>query len=145
MEGTKTEIKYEETRNGLNFAVQSRNFKGPADRPSLSPAAGDDMYYFRVHGVNFQDLHDFGDRMKYGKQMRKITAVEHNTKSGQLIHLNKKEIAVFRYGERAYAIDEKCPHLGGPLHIGDIETISEANILCIVCPWHRWKIELNTG
>ena len=35
--------------------------------------------------------------------------------------------------------------LGGPLHIGDIETISEANILCIVCPWHRWKIELNTG
>ena len=54
MEGTKTEIKYEETRNGLNFAVESRNFKGQADMLSLSPAAGDDMYYFRVHGVNFQ-------------------------------------------------------------------------------------------
>ena len=50
--------------------------------------------------------------MNHGKQMRKITAVEHNKKSGQLIHLNKKEIAVFRYGERVYAIDEKCPHLG---------------------------------
>ena len=34
---------------------------------------------------------------------------------------------------------------GGPLHLGDIETVGEANILCIVCPWHRWKIELKTG
>ena len=35
--------------------------------------------------------------------------------------------------------------LGGPLHLGDIEKISEGSILCVVCPWHKWKIELGTG
>ena len=31
------------------------------------------------------------------------------------------------------------------MHLGDIEAIGESNILCVVCPWHRWKIELETG
>ena len=35
--------------------------------------------------------------------------------------------------------------VGGPLHLGDIETISGSNVLCIVCPWHKWKIELKSG
>ena len=29
--------------------------------------------------------------------------------------------------------------------MGDIESIGEANILCVVCPWHRWKVALTTG
>ena len=34
---------------------------------------------------------------------------------------------------------------GGPLHLGDIENLGEAKLLCVVCPWHRWKIDLTTG
>jgi len=29
--------------------------------------------------------------------------------------------------------------------MGDIENLGEANLLCVVCPWHRWKIDLATG
>ena len=32
---------------------------------------------------------------------------------------------------------------GGPLLQGDIEDF--AGHACLVCPWHRYKIELNTG
>ena len=34
---------------------------------------------------------------------------------------------------------------GGPLHLGDIETVGEANILCVVCPWHKWKVDITNG
>ena len=29
--------------------------------------------------------------------------------------------------------------------MGDIENLGEAKLLCVVCPWHRWKIDLGTG
>jgi nitrite reductase/ring-hydroxylating ferredoxin subunit len=35
--------------------------------------------------------------------------------------------------------------LGGPLYLGDIEELGEAQAPCIVCPWHSWKYDLNTG
>ena len=34
---------------------------------------------------------------------------------------------------------------GGPLHLGDIENVGEANIMCVVCPWHKWRIDITTG
>ena len=33
---------------------------------------------------------------------------------------------------------------GGPLHVGDIETLPDAS-LCVRCPWHSWCFDLNTG
>eukprot|EP00112_Aurelia_sp_Birch-Aquarium-sp1_P026253 Seg92.3 transcript_id=Seg92.3/GoldUCD/mRNA.D3Y31 product="Rieske domain-containing protein" protein_id=Seg92.3/GoldUCD/D3Y31 len=108
----------------------------------------DDYMFFRIDGLNFNDLYDFRSNpvdSKSQRFMRRLSAIETKMKSGHLIHQNCKEIALFRYGEGVYAIDERCPHVGGPLHLGDIETVGEANILCVVCPWHRWKIELKTG
>ena len=32
---------------------------------------------------------------------------------------------------------------GGPLHLGDIEEIDKS--ICVKCPWHGWKIDLETG
>ena len=47
---------------------------------------------------------------------------------------------------------KKCTHwilliliLGGPLHLGDIEKIEASNTFCVICPWHRWKIDLESG
>lgn len=35
--------------------------------------------------------------------------------------------------------------LGGPLHLGDIEELGEAKVPCIVCPWHHWKYDIDSG
>eukprot|EP00794_Sanderia_malayensis_P018086 gene18086-19893_t len=111
--------------------------------------------YFEVGGLKFDDLKDcaeVAEAISFEEQktyFRRISAVKNTTKKkskgGKLVRVNKKEIAIFRYGDTVFAIDEKCPHAGGPLHLGDIESIGLGGILCIVCPWHKWKIELTTG
>lgn len=37
-----------------------------------------------------------------------------------------------------------CFLSGGPLHLGDIEELP-GNTLCVRCPWHSWKFDLDTG
>jgi len=37
------------------------------------------------------------------------------------------------------AVDNVCPHRGGPLGQGMVEGAK------IVCPWHGWEFELETG
>ncbi|KAB7610064.1 nitrite reductase small subunit NirD [Amylibacter sp. SFDW26] len=49
-------------------------------------------------------------------------------------------IAVFRTAtNKVYAIDDKCPHKGGPLSNGIQHDES------ITCPLHNWVFDLNTG
>ncbi|HJW94452.1 MAG TPA: Rieske 2Fe-2S domain-containing protein [Thermoanaerobaculia bacterium] len=38
-----------------------------------------------------------------------------------------------------FALDNTCPHRGGPLHEGDV--IGNE----IVCPWHLWGFDVSTG
>jgi nitrite reductase/ring-hydroxylating ferredoxin subunit len=50
-----------------------------------------------------------------------------------------REIAVFNIDGRFYAIENVCPHQGGPLAEGWIEG-------CIVtCPWHGWCFDVTSG
>jgi hypothetical protein len=35
-----------------------------------------------------------------------------NPKRGKMVTVNGRKLAVFLYNGKAYAIDEKCPHLG---------------------------------
>ena len=49
-------------------------------------------------------------------------------------------IAVFRTaGEEAFAIEDRCPHKGGPLSQGIVHDKS------VTCPLHNWVISLETG
>ncbi len=49
-------------------------------------------------------------------------------------------IAVFRTNEdRVYALNDRCPHKGGPLSQGIVHGDS------VTCPMHNWVISLNTG
>jgi nitrite reductase/ring-hydroxylating ferredoxin subunit len=49
------------------------------------------------------------------------------------------EVAVFNVGGEFYAIDNSCPHRGGPLGEGELED-------CIVtCPWHEFRFDVRTG
>ena len=50
-----------------------------------------------------------------------------------------KEIAIFKIGEKYHAIDNVCPHLGGPLCKGPI-----ANGV-VTCPWHGSDFKIETG
>ena len=57
----------------------------------------------------------------------------------KLVEIHQKRIALFNVGGRYYAIDDMCPHRGGPLSEGDLE--GEA----VVCPWHGAIFDLATG
>lgn len=49
-------------------------------------------------------------------------------------------VAVFRTGDdRVFAIDDRCPHKGGPLSQGIVHGAS------VTCPLHNWVISLETG
>ena len=58
---------------------------------------------------------------------------------GKLVEVNQKRIALFNVGGRYYALDDTCPHRGGPLSEGELEGTS------VVCPWHGAIFELATG
>lgn len=60
-------------------------------------------------------------------------------REGRAVQIAGHEIAVFNLGDRFLAVENKCPHRGGPLADG---IISGGNV---VCPLHAWKIELSSG
>ena len=50
------------------------------------------------------------------------------------------KIAVFRTAEdRVFAIDDQCPHKGGPLSQGIVHGAQ------VTCPLHNWVFSLETG
>ncbi|KAL7706167.1 Rieske [2Fe-2S] domain/Rieske-like [2Fe-2S] domain containing protein [Lotmaria passim] len=63
--------------------------------------------------------------------------------SRHLVKCGVRNIAVVCYKGQLYAIDNACYHHGGPLLRGDIEEMGGHP--CIVCPWHSYKIALDTG
>ncbi len=52
---------------------------------------------------------------------------------------NGKTLALFLYGERVYALDNRCPHMGFPLDKGSVED----GILS--CHWHHARFDLASG
>jgi nitrite reductase (NADH) small subunit len=49
-------------------------------------------------------------------------------------------VAVFRTAENeAHALEDRCPHKGGPLSQGIVHGTS------VTCPLHNWVISLKTG
>jgi nitrite reductase (NADH) small subunit len=53
--------------------------------------------------------------------------------------MNGREIAVFNVAGTFYALDNTCPHQGGPLAEGWIEGTH------VTCPWHAWTFRLTDG
>jgi nitrite reductase (NADH) small subunit len=58
---------------------------------------------------------------------------------GRSVNVDGLELAVFNLGSRFAAIENKCPHQGGPLCDGIVSGTT------VVCPLHGWRIDLNTG
>lgn len=56
------------------------------------------------------------------------------------VHLpDGQQIALFNIAGEFYALDNVCPHMGGPLGDGEIEDCT------VTCPWHGWQFDVKTG
>ncbi len=60
-------------------------------------------------------------------------------REGRAVALGDREIALFNLGDRFLAIENRCPHRGGPLADGIVSGSS------VVCPLHAWKFSVETG
>lgn len=60
----------------------------------------------------------------------------------RFVEVAGRELAVFHLAapDRFVVVDNACPHAGGNLSAGDIENGNE-----IVCPWHCWAFDLDSG
>ena len=61
--------------------------------------------------------------------------------SGQAkkVKVGDKDIALFNVNGTFYALDDACPHRGGPLSEGELEGQE------VICPWHGARFDLATG
>jgi len=58
----------------------------------------------------------------------------------RVVKTDEGDIAVFKTEEgEIFALQDKCPHKGGPLSQGIVHGKR------IACPLHDWKIQLDTG
>ena len=70
----------------------------------------------------------------------RITAVENvPPQEGRSVSVAGREIAIFNLGDRFSAIENECPHQGGPLCDGIVSGTT------IVCPLHGWRFDLDNG
>lgn len=49
------------------------------------------------------------------------------------------ELLLCRLDGAVYALDNECPHAGGPLAMGNFSPP------LIACPWHAWEFDCRTG
>lgn len=74
----------------------------------------------------------------------------------RIVKVGRRSIGVFRVGERFYAINNHCPHQGGPLCLGRTvpwavadapgqPRLADDERVLVACPWHGWEYELATG
>jgi 3-phenylpropionate/trans-cinnamate dioxygenase ferredoxin component len=58
---------------------------------------------------------------------------------GRVVDVAGRTLALFNVEGKFYAIDNACPHRGGPLGEGDVEGA------IVTCPWHAWRWDVTTG
>src|SRR6266568_551571 len=60
-------------------------------------------------------------------------------REGREVIVGDRAIAVFNLGDRFLAVENRCPHRGGPLADGIVSGDS------VICPLHGWKVDLQHG
>ena len=74
-----------------------------------------------------------------GKFVRAAKKSEIADQSAISVEIEDRQIALFNLGGEIYAIDDSCPHNGGPLCEGSIEGEE------VECPWHGSRFNIKTG
>ena len=58
---------------------------------------------------------------------------------GRTVDAGGRTFAIFNVDGRYFALDNACPHRGGPLGEGDVDGTT------VGCPWHGWRWHVTTG
>lgn len=77
--------------------------------------------------------------MAGGKFVRAASLGEVKASGRLVVHLEGHTIALFLVGDRVYAVDNRCPHMGFPLSRG---TVRDG---ILTCHWHHARFDLQSG
>ena len=58
---------------------------------------------------------------------------------GHSVKAEGLDLALFRWNDRVWAIEDLCPHLGFPLSEGIMQAGE------VICSWHGWHVRLEDG
>jgi nitrite reductase/ring-hydroxylating ferredoxin subunit len=73
-------------------------------------------------------------------QRRRAASLDELREAGRLVtHVEGHTICLLAEGDEVYAVDNRCPHMGFPLHRG---TVSDG---ILTCHWHHARFDLCTG
>lgn len=72
-------------------------------------------------------------------RVRVGSAAEVPSGEGRVLDADGLTLAIFNVAGTFYAIDNACPHRGGPLGDGDVDGT------LVSCPWHAWRFDVTTG
>lgn len=61
------------------------------------------------------------------------------TREGRALTVQSQPVALFNLGDRFVALENRCPHGGGPLADGIVGGAT------VTCPLHNWRICLDSG
>jgi nitrite reductase/ring-hydroxylating ferredoxin subunit len=73
------------------------------------------------------------------RRVRAASLAELRAAGRQVVHLDGHVVCLFAEGEEVYAVDNRCPHMGFPLHRG---TVCDG---ILTCHWHHARFDLATG
>jgi nitrite reductase/ring-hydroxylating ferredoxin subunit len=73
------------------------------------------------------------------RSLRICAAADVPADGAKLVSLDRREFAVVAHDGKYYAVENSCPHKGGPLGRGQVKNGT------ITCPWHRFRFDLETG
>jgi len=69
-----------------------------------------------------------------------ITEIDFSSNNIAVIEIKDKKICLGKFNEDVFAFAYKCPHAGGILADGFIDSLGN-----IVCPLHRYKYDMKNG
>lgn len=72
-----------------------------------------------------------------------------------IVEVAGREVGIFNVDGEFFALRNRCPHLGGPLCVGDVlglvyasepgDVRFDASRKLVTCPWHGWEFDIKTG
>ena len=89
---------------------------------------------FKLEDFSSSDL----DLSSY-KYHRLCPADEFEEGVGKPFTVDGTHLATFLYQGKYYAVDNRCPHMGYPMSKGSVRDG------VLICHWHHWEFDLNTG
>ena len=71
--------------------------------------------------------------------VRAASLAELRASTRLVVHVDRHTLCLFADGDEVYAVDNRCPHMGFPLHRG---TLCDG---ILTCHWHHARFDLSTG